>query len=272
MILSAKEKSYLDGSLMPQAKFLQESYHLALHRYQWASAQAKNKVVLDAGCGSGYGSEQLAKAGAKKVYGVDLAGDSINYCQTHYQNPCLVFARGDLTKLSFGDNFFDLICAFEVIEHIKDYPKALAEFYRVLKPGGILLISTPNKAVYSPDSRRPFYPFHYREFYLADLKEMLKSFEIKKLQGQYIKGRKMMLYGRGNPKRWLRFIFANLPFTLKILATRIYLKIYFYLYRTGLYRPAEIKTEDVYFDDNLTDTRALVAACQKPKGKNEKKI
>lgn len=262
MILE-KQKGYLEGSLMPEAKFLQDIYYLALARYQLASKYVQDKIVLDAGCGSGYGAAKLAQAGAKKVYGIDLVPDSIGYSRTNYRHPNLLFRQGDLTKLDFPGNFFDLICAFEVVEHIKDYSKALAEFYRVLKPGGILLISTPNKAIYSPDTKKPFYPFHYHEFYLEDLKEMLGSFQIKKLWGQYIKGRKMLLYSSWSPKRFLRIIFANLPLWLKILATRLYLKIYFWAFKTGLYRPKEIKPADVYLSDDLAKTRVFVVICQK---------
>lgn len=265
MILE-KQKGYLEGSLMPEAKFLQDIYYLALTRYQLAAQYAQDKVILDAGCGSGYGSEELAKAGAKKVYGVDLVPDSIVYSRIQHHHQNLVFRQGDLTNLDFPGNFFDLICAFEVVEHIKDYPKALAEFYRILKPGGLLIISTPNKAVYSPDTKKPFYPFHYYEFYLNDLKKMLKNFQIKKLQGQYIKGRKMMLYSPWSPKRFIRIIFANLPLWTKILATRSYLKIYFWAYQIGLYRPQEIKLSDVYLSDDLSQTRVFVVIGQKPKG------
>lgn len=264
MILE-KQRGYLEGSLMPQAKFLEETYNLALARYQLARKFAQEKIILDAGCGSGYGSAGLAKTGARKVYGVDLAPDSIFYSRTHHRHQNLIFRQGDLTKLDFPENFFDLICAFEVIEHIKDYSQALAEFYRVLKPGGILLISTPNKAVYSPDTKKPFYPFHYHEFYLKDLKKMLEDFQIKKIWGQYIKGRKMLRYSFWNPKRWMRILFANLPLTMKILATRLYLKIYFWLFKKGLYRPKEIKPADVYLSDDLAKTRVFVALCQKPK-------
>ena len=266
-MIAENQRGYLEGSLMPQAKFIQDIYYLALARYQLACQYAQSKVILDAGCGSGYGSEELARAGAKKVYGVDLAADSIDYCQTHHSHPNLIFKQGDLTELDFPDNFFDLICAFETIEHIKDYRKAIAEIYRVLKPGGILIISTPNKAIYSPDTKKPFYPFHYHEFYLEDLKKMLKDFQIQKIWGQYIKGHKMLRYSSWNPKRWIRILFANLPFPMKIFATRLYLKIYFLAFKKGIYRPKEIKPSDVYLSDDLAKTRVFVALCQKPGGR-----
>jgi len=267
-MIAENQRGYLEGSLMPQAKFLQDVYFLALARYQLACQYAQSKVILDAGCGSGYGSQILAKAGAKKVYGIDLVADSIDYCQTHHSHPNLIFRKADLTRLDshfFPDNFFDLICTFETIEHIKDYRKAIAEIYRVLKPGGLLLISTPNKAVYSPGTSKPFYPFHYHEFYLEDLKKMLKDFQIQKILGQYIKGRKMFRYSLWNPKRYIRIIFANLPFIFKIWITRIYLKVFFWLFQRKIYQPPKINLADVYFSDDLSITREFVAIVKKTK-------
>lgn len=261
----------LEGSIMPKAKFLQDLYLLALARYQLAGKFAKDKTILDIGCGSGYGSQTLIDNGAKKVYGVDLAKDSIDYCKKHHSHRNLTFQQGDITQLVFKDNFFDLICVFETIEHVKDYQKAIQEIYRVLKPGGMLFISTPNKAVYSPDTKKPFYPFHYHEFYLKDLKNMLKPFKVKKIQGQFIKGKKMLQYSPWNPKRWVRIFYANLPFVIKIGVTRSYLKIYHWLYQTKILRPNKIQLSDVYLSDNLTDTRVLVAICEKKSNHREKR-
>ncbi len=266
--MNLKERNYLEGSLMPEAKFLRDIYYLALARYQLACQFAKNKVILDAGCGSGYGSETLAKAGAKKVYGIDLADRSVRYSQAHHSHKNLVFRQGDLSKLDFPDNFFDLVCTFETIEHIKNYEHAVNEFYRVLKPGGLLIISTPNKAIYSPGTKKPFYPFHYHEFYFSDFKKMLSKFKIQQILGQYIRGRKPLLYSRLNPKRALRNIFANMPISFKKVITRLYLKSYYWAYKNKIYSPPDIKVSDVYFAKDLTKTREFVAICQKPKEKN----
>ena len=221
----------LEGSIMPQAKFLQDLYYLALARYQLASQYAQDQIILDAGCGAGYGAAKLAQAGAKKVYGVDISADSVQYCQEHYYEPSLSFQQGNLTSLDFPDGFFDLIVALEVIEHIKDYEKAISEFYRVLKPEGMLIISTPNKKIYSWGTKKPFYPFHFHEFNLAEFQEMLKDFQIKEIYGQYIKGKKMLLYSPWHPKRIIRIIFAYLPFVIKRQIMRWYLKIYAWFYQ-----------------------------------------
>ena len=261
----------LEGSIMPQAKFLQDIYGLAISRYQLATKYAQNKIILDAGCGAGYGANILAKSGAKKVYGIDIVAESIQYCQSKYLLKNLIFKRADLTNLDFPNNYFDLVSMFETIEHVKNYSKAIDEIYRVLKPGGLLILSTPNKAVYSPGTFKPFYPFHFYEFYLEDLKKMLADFEVQKILGQYVRGRKLLLYSRWNPKRLIRIIYANLPHTIKIWATRTYLRVFSWLYVKKIYQSAKIKLSDVYFSKNTAKTREFVVICQKPKSLNEKK-
>ncbi len=71
--------NYLEGSLMPQAKFLSEIYQMALTRYNFAIKYVRGKVVLDAGCGSGYGAKKLLEAGAKKVIGIDIGNNISRY-------------------------------------------------------------------------------------------------------------------------------------------------------------------------------------------------
>ncbi len=267
LMLSQKEQSFLEGALIPEAKFLQETYCLSSARYHFAKKYAKDKIVLDAGCSSGFGAEMLAQAGAKKVYGVDIAADAIKSGRSRYKHKNLSLRTGNLAKLNFKDNFFDLVCAFEVIEHIENYPQAIAEFHRVLKPGGTLILSTPNKAVYSPDSKKPFYPFHFHEFYSSDLVKMLKNFEKGKIYGQLIKGRRPMVRARLHPKRLARAIYAQLPFSVKIQIMRWYLGLFSWCDRKKFISPKKIKLSDVYLSDDTKKTRDFLAVCQKPQTK-----
>lgn len=257
-------QDYLESSLMPHAKFLRKSYLLAQSRYRWVGQYTKNKIVLDAGCGSGYGTNILAQSGAKKVYGFDLSAKAIDYCVKHYQKNNIHFAQGDLAQLDFADNFFDVIVAFEVIEHVKDCSKVIAEFFRLLKKDGRLILSTPNKKFYSPDTKKPFYPFHEREFYLDDFKNILRQFRVQAMLGQHVKGQKTISYSLWHPKRNIRVLFANLPTALKKAIVRQYLRFYFWLTRQRIYRPKKIKLSDVYYSGDLERARTLVAVCQKP--------
>lgn len=269
MKLSIQEQGYLEGAFISQAKFLRKQYYLTISRYRLASEYVANKIVLDAGCGSGYGSTILTRAGAKKVYGIDNNLESIKYCRIHSRNKKTVFQQENLTSLSFPENFFDLICSFEVIEHIVDYRLAISELYRTLKPGGLLILSTPNKTVYSPDSRKPFNPFHCREFYPQELKKKLNQFTTKKILGQHCKNEKI-LFPVWHPKRIIRKIYADLPFMLKIEIMRWYLRVYFWLDKSKIYRSIKIKLSDIYFSKDLSKARFFVIICQKPRKENKR--
>src|SRR5579883_1695375 len=91
--------------------------HLA--RYAFAARLARGKRVLDAGCGAGYGSAELAEM-AEEVTGVDVAPEAVAYANEHYTLPNLRFEQGSCTSLAYGDGCFDLVVAFEVIEHLED--------------------------------------------------------------------------------------------------------------------------------------------------------
>src|SRR5437667_6043826 len=92
--------------------------HMA--RYTFAARLARGKRVLDAGCGAGYGSAALAEA-AESVTGVDVAADAIDFARAHYQAENLAFEQASVMQLPLPDGGFDLVVAFEVIEHLEDW-------------------------------------------------------------------------------------------------------------------------------------------------------
>jgi len=144
-----------------------------IHRYFMSMDFVKNKTVLDIACGEGYGSFMISTQ-AKNVYGVDVDLDTIQNAQIKYQNDNLKFQIGDIMNLTFENNKFDVIICFETIEHVVDYEKSLSELKRVLKKDGILIMSTPNKYVYS-DNRNFKNNFHFHEFYLDEYKSWIQS-------------------------------------------------------------------------------------------------
>jgi SAM-dependent methyltransferase len=136
--------------------------HMA--RYNFAARLTRGKRVLDAGCGAGYGSAELARS-AESVVGVDVAPEAIAFASAHYELPNLRFEEASCTALPFEDAAFDLVVAFEVIEHLADWQGFLREMRRVLAPAGQLIVSTPNKLYYT-ESRgaEGANPFHVHEF------------------------------------------------------------------------------------------------------------
>jgi ubiquinone biosynthesis O-methyltransferase len=148
--------------------------HMA--RYNFAARLTRGKRVLDAGCGAGYGSAELARM-AERVTGIDIAAEAIEYARAHYEMPNLRFEQASCTQLPFEDAAFDLVVAFEVIEHLEDWRGFLAEARRVLAPAGQLMVSTPNKLYYT-ESRgvQGANPFHVHEFEFEEFTRELKEF------------------------------------------------------------------------------------------------
>ena len=147
--------------------------HLA--RYAFAARLARGKRVLDAGCGAGYGSAELAKVAAS-VLGVDVAAEAVDFAREHYRLPHLRFERASCTALPHPDGCFDLVVAFEVIEHLHGWREFLLEVRRVLASSGQFIVSTPNKLYYSESRGRDGdNPYHVHEFEFEEFRSELRA-------------------------------------------------------------------------------------------------
>ncbi len=155
--------------------------HLA--RYRIVSG-SKDSIVLDIGCGTGAGTNILAKS-FKKVYGVDVSPEAIEYSKKYWKKKNISFIVGSGTDIPFPANKFDVVAAFEVFEHIKDWRKFLLELKRVTKKNGKIFISTPNKTIHSPGTKKPTNPYHFFEMTETEFKKALgKYFAIDSFLGQ----------------------------------------------------------------------------------------
>ena len=146
-----------------------------ISRYAFAERFAPGRRILDLGCGTGYGAAELARSTTSFVTGLDLAPEALSYAATHF--PESQYVRGAATQLPFVNAAFDLITAFEVIEHLSNWRELLAEVKRVLAPSGVFLVSTPNRLYYA-ESRAETgpNPFHHHEFEFAEIREALTEF------------------------------------------------------------------------------------------------
>ena len=144
------------------------------HRYALASAAAAGKRVLDAACGEGYGSMLLARRAAE-VIAIDVDARAIAHARLRYgQQANLRYVQGSCVAVPLAQGSIELIVSFETIEHLSEQDAMLAEFRRVLARDGVLIISSPNKPIYSADAGQVNH-FHVRELSREELATMLHS-------------------------------------------------------------------------------------------------
>ena len=154
-----------------------------LHRYALSLEFVAGKSVVDIASGEGYGAGILAST-ASSVTGVDHDIDSIKHAKRRYDAPGLSFVVGDCDSVPLPDNGFDVVTSFETIEHHDKHEEMLAEIQRLLKPDGILVISSPNRLTYS-DEVGYQNPFHVKELYYDEFDELLRRhFRYVRIYGQ----------------------------------------------------------------------------------------
>lgn len=153
------------------------------HRYAWAARWVAGKRVLDAACGEGYGSAMLAQS-AETVIGVDLSEAGIAHARQRYATGNLRFEQANCLKLPLPAASVDVVVSFETLEHLAEHDELLREFRRVLRPGGFLALSSPDRKTYSDDTGYDN-PFHVRELYRPELEALLaRHFPAWRLFGQ----------------------------------------------------------------------------------------
>ena len=154
----------------PESWALRVTYWQSLAAYRWASQLATGASVLDIGCGEGYGTAELART-ARLVIGLDLDLPTLEHARRRYPAANLTWVRASAERLPFRAASFQLICCFQVLEHLPDPERLLREARRVLVPGGHLILTTPNRpAVFSGLN-----PHHAREYDEASLRALVTT-------------------------------------------------------------------------------------------------
>lgn len=140
-----------------------EVRHEHLHRYAWCLPLIEGRAVLDIACGEGYGSAIMARR-ARSVVGVDISFEAVEHASKTYGDLTnLSFRVGDAAEIPLPDDSVDVVVSFETIEHHDRHEEMLSEIRRVLRPDGILIMSSPNRAVYSELAG------HHNEFHVKEL-------------------------------------------------------------------------------------------------------
>ena len=233
-------------------------------RYEFARSYVAGRKVLDIACGTGYGIG-LLKERAAFIVGVDLDQEAVLQAKTEVgKSSAVVIGNG--VGLPFADSEFDIVCSFETLEHLHDRQGLLAEFQRVLRPGGTLLLSTPNADYTQPVDGIPTNPFHIFEYKPDELRsELERFFEIERFLGQtltaeirippfYDAQRRLPKDLRTQSMLFCWKAFNKRPFAVRESLSEAIWKKPFY--------PTE---QDYCFSEDITErTPVLVAVC-KPK-------
>lgn len=151
--------------------------HLMVLRHVFAYEFAKRTLsgcgpVLDLGCGEGYGTALLSEA-VGEIVGLDVDEAAIAHATAQYASVNCRFQRYDGARLPFEDAAFDAVVSFQVIEHVAGDRTYVSAVSRVLKPGGRLILTTPNAANRLKPGGKPWNRFHVREYRAAELRDLL---------------------------------------------------------------------------------------------------
>jgi len=166
--MEATGERFIPGS----ASWLTHDDHFS--RYLACRGLCAGRVVLDAACGSGYGSNALASV-AEQVYGIDVDPAAVDYATQNYGRSNTSFRNASVTEIPFEDASIDVVVSFETLEHIPaDAQLAfMGEIKRVLRPNGTLVMSTPDRLI--TDERGTENEFHVHELTEAEFSDLLES-------------------------------------------------------------------------------------------------
>ncbi len=180
-------KAYLDERLVPELEGGTVQYFDHMRRYLLAQQCVVGKRVLDIACGTGYGGDILRRGGARLVIGMDISREALAYAGKRWKSAISKarFVQADAHCLPLPDGSLDVIVSFETLEHLNGPQRFLAEAKRVLAADGRLIVSTPNRAIASPGSARPYSPYHTFEPTLAEFRTLVESagWHIERLSG-----------------------------------------------------------------------------------------
>jgi SAM-dependent methyltransferase len=144
-----------------------------MHRYLMVSDLVMGKDVLDIASGEGFGSYAMSQR-ARSVVGVDIDASSVEHALRRYKRPNVDFRSGSCSDIPLEDDSVDVVVSFETIEHHDEHDRMMQEVRRVLRPGGVFIISSPEKHEYTdvPGTRNPY---HVKELYRDEFQSLMRA-------------------------------------------------------------------------------------------------
>lgn len=192
-------------------------YQMHAASYAFAEPHCRGRDVLDLGCGSGYGTHRIAAVAAHAT-GVDVAPDAVEFARARYVSDNLAYRVVPQSgPLPFADASFDVVLSFQVIEHVSDTRAYLEEARRVLRPGGTLVLITPDRSRRLLPGQKPWNRWHLREYSLAALVAEVEP--VLHIESGLRMGAPNHV-ARHEMRRYLRTKWLTLPVTLPFLPER----------------------------------------------------
>lgn len=145
-------------------------------RYLFATRFIRdNFAILDTLCGVGYGSNIMARTNLPyEIVAFDQSEEAIEIADRSYAHPLITFLQESHRSMHYEPNYYDLVTCFEAIEHVDDPERLLGNIEMAIKPGGLLLISSPNEKYMQ--FKREKYPFHVKHYTQDELASLLESY------------------------------------------------------------------------------------------------
>ena len=250
------EKEFQGGERLYLGKTESDDNSLKEHfaRYEFAKKYLKpNFVVLDAACGTGYGSDFISDS-VKKVIGLEISDHALNWARNNHQKVNIEFKKGDLNKpLDILSGSVDTVISFETLEHMENQDNMLSEFKRVLKPGGLIFISSPDREILK-EKAGDDNKFHIHELSKKEFVDMLqKYFKLDELYGQ-TKFVVLPWY-----KRFIKFLMKLDIFKLRRIIVKAFgLKLFIH----KSFSPMKATALEKVDADSKNDFYVLVAVCR----------
>lgn len=144
-----------------------------MHRYLMVSDLVTGKDVLDIASGEGFGSYAMSQL-VRSVIGVDIDAASVEHALRRYKKPNVDFRSGSCSDIPLDDDSVDVVVSFETIEHHDEHDRMMQEVRRVLRPGGVFIISSPEKHEYT-DVPGTGNPFHVKELYRDEFQTLMRA-------------------------------------------------------------------------------------------------
>jgi ubiquinone/menaquinone biosynthesis C-methylase UbiE len=257
------------------------SHLMHVKSYESAGDLCRGKDVLDWGCNTGYGMEILAKTAAS-VSGLDVSERAVIAARQRLGATATDIHYYKGKRCGFADHSFDVVTSFQVLEHVSDYETYFSEIIRVTRPGGLVILATPNAAMRLAPGMKPWNEFHVHEFGPAELAEFLKprfasvtvrglfgTDQLYKIERDRVESAKQAALTAPQSKDVIRslknYIKQQFPFVLRIKAAmrpaRPPAPPAAALHPSEL---ARFSTDDLFYkDEDVNEALDLMAVCRK---------